>query len=241
MGEERATSLPSNITKHAKRKTKMSTPSYWSSLFKKSSKLSFKPMGIIRFIIGPDRHSCDIHKEAACRHSPIISSAWDAAFDSELDENNRLEYRLESTTLRVFEMIVQFLYTANFDFKMVKFNKDDFDARLSNLIGLWILTGELGMHTLQILTLKELGEIWYEHKLPLSVEALSLVHDRTGPESMLRAFIVPMIDAHDEVSTIKVPEGCPTELQMDLVFCLWRTTESKSASEPKNSSSNADG
>lgn len=117
------------------------------------------PLDLVTFTVGEgeDRRDFLVHKEFACRYSPVLR----AAFDSNFIEGQMQAYTLEDTDEETFRLLVQWFYTQRldslpsddqFDPKSAEF-EDKVDAQQTRLTGLWVLADKLLLPKLQNLAL----------------------------------------------------------------------------------------
>lgn len=92
-----------------------------------------------------------VHKEVACYHSIV----FDGAFNGGFRETETLEYELDDTTPRAFQLLVQWLYSQRLELqqlrpnhKALKLSTEDRSENMA-LVELWVLADRLLVPRLQ--------------------------------------------------------------------------------------------
>jgi hypothetical protein len=88
-----------------------------------------------------------VHKEAACKRSPVFA----AAFNSMFMESQTQTYQLEDTAVLVFQLLVQWIYYGDLNLPTLTPGSADFEDSDESLclVKLWMLADRLAMPELQ--------------------------------------------------------------------------------------------
>lgn len=158
-----------------------------------------------------------IHKEFACRYSPVFN----AAFNSGFIEGQTLEYRLDDVGETEIRMLIQWIYT-----QMICCRSDG-DEYLQ-LVKLWVLADRLCIAPLQNAAFDKL----YSIKLPLNdddipsiVSFVDSIYSITSSNSKMRQFVVAKCAFYIEPDDIRsVFRAFPYDFVVDYASYLHNRT-----------------
>ncbi|KAH8748207.1 hypothetical protein BGZ57DRAFT_861727 [Hyaloscypha finlandica] len=101
--------ITTSTTANPTRNSSEATPAI-NSKRKRSSEDSC-PAELVTFLVGRDKEPFTVHKEFACRYSPVLRVAFTGPF---LEEQTNT-YRLDYVNPSVVRLLVQWLYTQKID------------------------------------------------------------------------------------------------------------------------------
>lgn len=152
------------------------------------------------FLVGPgeDPTTFLVHKEVACKHSPVFA----AAFNSDFIEGQTQTYQLEDTTVEVFRLLVQWLYSERFNLPTLTHGVAEFedDNEFICLVELWVLADRLAIPALHEDVLAAFFELMNFMGI-IPTRCLHYVLDNTAADSELRELFL------DLVSQVMSPDG----------------------------------
>ncbi|KAH6671105.1 hypothetical protein B0J14DRAFT_515200, partial [Halenospora varia] len=195
---------------------------------KRKERVFVHPTEMVTFIVGEDDNvqKFSVHKEFACRNSPVL----DRAFNSEFIEGQTQTYTLEDNTPAAFRFFVQFLYQEKMTLDYHNEDpSDDLDhgrygdeyflkclKQEQDLVQLWILAEKFLIPKLQDQILDHL----YRLRLacgPVTRPICNYVYSNTEPGSQLKKFVVDSWAWHLSAQILKqVGDQLPREMLLDL-------------------------
>jgi len=174
---------------------------------------------LVTFVIGAGEEATKflVHKEAACKHSPVFA----AAFNSNFVEGQTHTYKLEDTTVEVFRLLVQWLYVERFNLPTLTPGTAEFkdDDGFMCLVELWVLADRLGIpDALHEEILAAFFELM-ERMQVIPTRCLHYVWENTAADDELRELFL------DLVSQAMSPDGfeeCPIHFPQQMLLDLAR-------------------
>jgi len=144
------------------------------------------------FLIGEEEHKFTVHKSFACYYCEVFNRA----FNSNFEEARTQTYRIKDTTVRAFELLVDWIYSqdigdchfeAVIDGKEVFWNPGEVMARLAEL---WVLADKLLLPNLQNIAIDHLNDVFTEEGACM---ILPYVYENTAEDSLLRRFLIEAV------------------------------------------------
>jgi hypothetical protein len=184
---------------------------------------------MVTFIIGraPDQETFLVHKEHACRYSPVL----DKAFNSTFKEGETQTYTMDDTTVEAFRMFVQWIYSQKFNVSvhngdtslaLQQLQNDSSNHRstckkeTSNLLQLWVLAEKLMVSPLQDVVMNQFNIIRQTCAGAFGIQ-LNYIYANTSEESLLRHFAVQIVAWSPQMDYKKLAVLYPKEFLLDLV------------------------
>jgi hypothetical protein len=185
---------------------------------------------MVTFIIGRDpiRETFMVHKEHACRYSPVL----DKAFNSTFKEGETQTYSIDDTTVEAFRMFVQWVYSQKLNVTVhtgpISLTQqqllDDPCNHMSPctkenyyLSQLWVLAEKLMVPQLQDVVMDQFNII--RQTCPEAFGChLNYIYANTSEESPLRRFAVQIVAWSPQMDYKEFSVLYPKEFLLDLVM-----------------------
>ncbi|KAE8446885.1 hypothetical protein EG329_011516 [Mollisiaceae sp. DMI_Dod_QoI] len=163
---------------------------------------------------GSKESKFSIHKEFACRASPVLK----AAFESSFVEGQTQTYKLDVSE-DVIRALVRWIYTQ--DFKSVQITTGKFDqAEAMTLVQLWVLADKLLMPKLQNMLIREIDKARKTTKI-IPTCCFQYVWENTAEESPLRILFIHECAMHiDSGWNKKLLSTFPHEMLQELIIAM---------------------
>jgi hypothetical protein len=185
---------------------------------------------MVTFIIGRDpvRETFMVHKEHACRYSPVL----DKAFNSTFKEGETQTYSMDDTTVEAFRMFVQWVYSQKLNvlvhngatsLALQQLQNDSSDhmsacmKETNNLLKLWVLAEKLIVSPLQDVVINQFNIIRQACVGAFEVQ-LNYIYANTSEESLLPRFVVQIVAWSPQMDYKKFAVLYPKEFLLDLVM-----------------------